>query len=90
MNRKETLGTETIVCFACVCINTFYSLPDVRYSYVVDQQPIGRLLFRQFCECVKPMYHKYNKFLDDVVSPAAPLYLRHRLECMLFNLREVK
>ncbi|XP_069997101.1 G protein-coupled receptor kinase 2 isoform X1 [Penaeus vannamei] len=39
---------------------------DVRYSYVVDQQPIGRLLFRQFCECVKPMYHKYNKFLDDV------------------------
>ncbi|XP_064084755.1 G protein-coupled receptor kinase 2-like isoform X1 [Macrobrachium nipponense] len=39
---------------------------DVKYSYVVDQQPIGRLLFRQYCECVKPMYHKYNKFLDDV------------------------
>ncbi|KAK3889974.1 hypothetical protein Pcinc_006052 [Petrolisthes cinctipes] len=39
---------------------------DVRYSYVVDQQPIGRLLFRQFCEVVKPVYHKYNVFLDDV------------------------
>lgn len=41
---------------------------DVRYSYVVDQQPIGRLLFRQFCETVKPVYHKYNTFLDEVVS----------------------
>ncbi|XP_042226573.1 G protein-coupled receptor kinase 2-like isoform X1 [Homarus americanus] len=39
---------------------------DVKYSYVVDQQPIGRLLFRQFCETVKPMYHKYNIFLDEV------------------------
>ncbi|KAK8377771.1 hypothetical protein O3P69_014020 [Scylla paramamosain] len=39
---------------------------DVRYSYVVDQQPIGRLLFRQFCEAVKPVYHKYNIFLDEV------------------------
>ncbi|XP_071539196.1 G protein-coupled receptor kinase 2 isoform X2 [Panulirus ornatus] len=41
---------------------------DVKYSYVVDQQPIGRLLFRQFCETVKPTYHKYNIFLDDVES----------------------
>ncbi|KAK4288747.1 hypothetical protein Pmani_038242, partial [Petrolisthes manimaculis] len=39
---------------------------DVRYSYIIDQQPIGRLLFRQFCEVVKPVYHKYNLFLDDV------------------------
>ncbi|XP_021929867.1 G protein-coupled receptor kinase 2-like [Zootermopsis nevadensis] len=41
---------------------------DVKYSYVVDQQPIGRLLFRQFCEDAKPEYHRYNIFLDSIVS----------------------
>uniref|UniRef100_A0A6M2DRG0 G protein-coupled receptor kinase n=1 Tax=Xenopsylla cheopis TaxID=163159 RepID=A0A6M2DRG0_XENCH len=39
---------------------------DVRYSYVVDQQPIGRLLFRQFCEKKRPQYYRYICFLDDV------------------------
>lgn len=39
---------------------------DVRYSYVVDQQPIGRLLFRQFCEEARPEYHRYNIFLDSI------------------------
>ncbi|CAH0721290.1 unnamed protein product, partial [Brenthis ino] len=37
---------------------------DVDYDYVVDQQPIGKLLFRQFCERNRPHYHKYNSFLD--------------------------
>ncbi|XP_072933812.1 G protein-coupled receptor kinase 2 isoform X2 [Epargyreus clarus] len=37
---------------------------DVGYDYVVDQQPIGKLLFRQFCERNRPHYHKYNSFLD--------------------------
>ncbi|KAG7297536.1 hypothetical protein JYU34_019549 [Plutella xylostella] len=37
---------------------------DVGYDYVVDQQPIGKLLFRQFCEKNRPEYHKYNNFLD--------------------------
>ncbi|GBP85890.1 G protein-coupled receptor kinase 2 [Eumeta japonica] len=37
---------------------------DVVYDYVVDQQPIGKLLFRQFCERNRPDYHKYNSFLD--------------------------
>ena len=37
---------------------------DIRYSYVVDQQPIGRLLFRQYCQDKKPSYHNYNLFLD--------------------------
>lgn len=41
---------------------------DVRYAYVVDQQPIGRLLFRQFCEEARPEYHRYNVFLDSIVS----------------------
>ncbi|XP_059488866.1 G protein-coupled receptor kinase 2 isoform X2 [Neocloeon triangulifer] len=39
---------------------------DVRYNYIVDQQPIGRLLFRQFCEDAKPEYHRYNIFLDSI------------------------
>uniref|UniRef100_A0A1B6C906 G protein-coupled receptor kinase n=1 Tax=Clastoptera arizonana TaxID=38151 RepID=A0A1B6C906_9HEMI len=39
---------------------------DVRYAYVVDQQPIGRLLFRQFCEEARPEYHRYNVFLDSI------------------------
>ncbi|XP_045512234.1 G protein-coupled receptor kinase 2 isoform X1 [Pieris brassicae] len=37
---------------------------DVNYEYIVDQQPIGKLLFRQFCERNRPHYHKYNSFLD--------------------------
>lgn len=36
---------------------------DIRYSYIVDQQPIGRLLFRRFCE-VSHKYQRYNNFLD--------------------------
>ncbi|XP_073971112.1 G protein-coupled receptor kinase 2 isoform X2 [Rhodnius prolixus] len=39
---------------------------DIKYSYVVDQQPIGRLLFRQFCEVERPEYHRYNVFLDAI------------------------
>lgn len=41
-------------------------IPEFRYSYVVDQQPIGRLLFRQFCQDKKPSYHRYNLFLDSI------------------------
>lgn len=32
----------------------------------MDQQPIGRLLFRQFCQDRKPTYHRYNLFLDAI------------------------
>lgn len=39
---------------------------DVSYGYVVDQQPIGRILFRQFCECKRPIYYRYIAFLDQV------------------------
>ncbi|KAK6621915.1 G protein-coupled receptor kinase 2 [Polyplax serrata] len=40
---------------------------DVKYSYIVDQQPIGRLLFRQYCENDKQRkYHQYNAFLDSL------------------------
>lgn len=32
----------------------------------MDQQPIGRLLFRQYCQDKKPAYHRYNLFLDAI------------------------
>ncbi|XP_058056135.1 G protein-coupled receptor kinase 2 [Anopheles bellator] len=38
---------------------------DVSYGYVVDQQPIGRELFRQFCKVKRPQYSRYISFLDD-------------------------
>lgn len=41
-------------------------LTDIRYGYVVDQQPIGRLLFRQYCQNQKPSYHRYNLLLDAI------------------------
>lgn len=37
---------------------------DVSYEYIVDQQPIGRLLFEQWCEVQRPEYHRCLKFLD--------------------------
>jgi G protein-coupled receptor kinase len=35
----------------------------VRYCFIIDQQPIGRLLFRRFCE-ISQKYQRYNNFLD--------------------------
>ncbi|CAN7943431.1 unnamed protein product [Ixodes hexagonus] len=40
-------------------------LADISYGYIVEQQPIGRLLFRQYCQ-TKPHYCKCNGFLDAV------------------------
>jgi len=45
-----------------VCIDVNEKI-DARYNFIVDQQPIGRLLFRQFCE-VSHKYQRYNNFLD--------------------------
>ncbi|XP_055314862.1 G protein-coupled receptor kinase 2 isoform X2 [Sitodiplosis mosellana] len=39
---------------------------DVSYDYVIDQQPIGRILFRMFCENKRPLYYRYISFLDNV------------------------
>lgn len=38
---------------------------DVSYDYVVDQQPIGRELFHQFCKVKRPQYFRYITFLED-------------------------
>lgn len=37
------------------------------YKYIVDQQPIGRELFRQFCD-TKTELKRAIDFLDEVVS----------------------
>lgn len=34
---------------------------------MVEQQPIGRLLFRRFCQ-TRPSYHRCNLFLDSVTD----------------------
>ncbi|XP_030370497.1 G protein-coupled receptor kinase 2 [Scaptodrosophila lebanonensis] len=41
---------------------------DISYGYVIDQQPIGRELFRQFCENKRPVYFRYISFLEEVVK----------------------
>lgn len=45
----------------------FFS-PERDYCSLCDKQPIGRLLFRQFCE-TRPGLECYIQFLDSVVSP---------------------
>ncbi|XP_033233192.1 G protein-coupled receptor kinase 2 [Drosophila pseudoobscura] len=49
------------------CINLKDKL-DISYGYVIDQQPIGRELFRQFCENKRPIYFRYIVFLEQVVK----------------------
>ncbi|EDV52954.1 G protein-coupled receptor kinase 2 [Drosophila erecta] len=49
------------------CINLKDKL-DISYGYVIDQQPIGRELFRLFCENKRPVYFRYITFLDEVVK----------------------
>jgi len=55
------------------------------FKYVVEQQPIGRELFQQFCD-TKPQLKKATDFLDAVVSLVtaaahAPMFVK--LECDL-------
>ncbi|CAG9862363.1 unnamed protein product [Phyllotreta striolata] len=45
------------------CIDLINKI-DVRYEYVVEQQPIGKLLFDQFCEEKGPAYLRCLRFLD--------------------------
>ncbi|XP_059612058.1 G protein-coupled receptor kinase 2 [Phlebotomus argentipes] len=52
---------------------------DVNYNYVIDQQPIGRILFRSFCEHKRPLYFRYIAFLDSVVRYEVE-YDEHRTE----------
>lgn len=47
---------------------------EVTYHYVVEQQPIGSRLFRQFCE-TSPGLNKAIGFLDAVVR----VFLCHQM-----------
>jgi G protein-coupled receptor kinase len=48
------------------CIHLATTLKADNYDYIVDQQPIGQALFRQFCVVSKKPYAHYNDFLDEV------------------------
>lgn len=37
---------------------------DVRYEYIIDKQPIGKILFKQWCEAKQSHYHRCIKFLE--------------------------
>jgi len=50
------------------CIDLSTTLKSDSYDYIVDQQPIGQVLFRQFCESSKKPYSHYNNFLDEVYN----------------------
>ena len=48
------------------CSEIESKLPSVDYDFIVDQQPLGSKLFRQFCLRHKKEYYHYNEFLDAV------------------------
>jgi hypothetical protein len=67
---------------------------DVRYCFIIDQQPIGRLLFRRFCE-ISQKYQRYNNFLDvmdkyEVLSDIFALLLSRLLIELLSKARGYK
>ncbi|KAK9737279.1 Protein kinase domain [Popillia japonica] len=44
------------------CIDLINKI-DLRYEYVVDQQPIGKILFQEWCEAKRINLHRCIKFL---------------------------
>ena len=48
------------------CLSLVETLPHTDYGFIVDQQPLGAKLFRQFCADTHKEYHRYNYFLDAV------------------------
>lgn len=53
--------------FHCFIQCMFPVLSALTYKYIVEQQPIGRALFRQFCDTKAPFKRSID-FLDAVVS----------------------
>lgn len=49
------------------CVSCLHPSTEKDYIDLCEQQPIGRLLFRQFCE-TRPELGRCIKFLDAVVS----------------------
>jgi len=48
------------------CLDLATTLKADSYSYIVDEQPIGQVLFRQFCVASRKAYQHYNDFIDAV------------------------
>lgn len=48
------------------CLPLKESLSSISYDYIVDHQPLGQRLFRQFCLKHNKEYYHYNEFLDDI------------------------
>jgi hypothetical protein len=44
-----------------------FIFPDLSYKFILEQQPIGRQLFREFCR-TKTELQRATNFLDSVVS----------------------
>ena len=50
------------------CIHLQTTLKSDNYDYIVDQQPIGSALFRQFCIASKEYMHRvYHSISSDLV-----------------------
>lgn len=76
-NRKVKNRIQLNAC----CNKRIASLPlcvEKDYSSLCERQPIGRLLFRQFCE-TQPELRRCVKFLDAVVRAlcVCVLHLKH-------------
>ena len=54
----------------------FFLSIALSYKYIIEQQPIGRELFRQFCE-TQPEYKKSIDFLDAVVSMSSDFFIQY-------------
>jgi len=48
------------------CISLATTLKSDSYHYIIGEQPLGAVLFGQFCQNSKKPYKHYNDFLDDV------------------------
>lgn len=43
-----------------------YSVYPFSYAFVVEKQPIGKLLFHEFCQATNSQYHQCCQFLTKV------------------------
>ena len=75
------------------CLHLAETLPSTEYGFIVDQQPLGAKLFRQFCVHHRKDYYHYNGFLDAVESYELELedtrYYSHYIFALLDLLSKV-
>lgn len=69
-NTTHNVTFDLFCVFDVFCwffLSTFVLVTANTYDYIVDQQPIGRELFRLYC-CRKPQLARAIQFLDRVVK----------------------